>query len=76
VTSQGAGLGLAIVVEIMKMHGGSVKVDDGPSGGAMFTLSFSLENQEMSEAGGFRRAPHAKHSLSSRNTALSGQRFR
>ncbi len=36
----GAGLGLAITVEIMKAHQGSVGVDDNPGGGAIFTLSF------------------------------------
>jgi two-component system, OmpR family, sensor histidine kinase TctE len=60
VTSQGAGLGLAIVMEIMKIHGGSVKVDDGPSGGAIFTISFSLANQEMSEVSG---APRKQSTL-------------
>ena len=39
-SSQGAGLGLAIVAEIMKAHGGSVRVDAGPDGGAVFTLVF------------------------------------
>jgi two-component system, OmpR family, sensor histidine kinase TctE len=38
--SQGAGLGLAIVAEIMKAHGGSARVDAGPDGGAVFTLVF------------------------------------
>jgi signal transduction histidine kinase len=38
--SHGAGLGLAIVAEIMKAHGGSVRVDTGPHGGAVFTLVF------------------------------------
>jgi two-component system, OmpR family, sensor histidine kinase TctE len=36
----GAGLGLAIVREIMKAHQGSVSVDDNPSGGIIFTLRF------------------------------------
>jgi signal transduction histidine kinase len=40
--SQGAGLGLAIVTEIVKMHRGSVTVEDGPNGGAVFTLCFPL----------------------------------
>jgi signal transduction histidine kinase len=40
-SSQGAGLGLAIVAEIMKAHGGSVGVDNGPGGGAVFTLNFA-----------------------------------
>lgn len=37
----GAGLGLSIVKEIMKMHGGFVSVVDNPGGGALFTLTFS-----------------------------------
>jgi signal transduction histidine kinase len=39
-SSQGAGLGLAIVAEIMKAHGGNVRVDARPGGGAVFTLVF------------------------------------
>jgi signal transduction histidine kinase len=40
VASHGAGLGLAIVSEIMRAHGGSARVDAGPEGGAVFTLAF------------------------------------
>ena len=40
--SHGAGLGLAIVAEIMKAHGGGVRVDAGADGGAVFTLAFPL----------------------------------
>jgi signal transduction histidine kinase len=40
VRTSGAGLGLSIVKEIMKMHGGTVTVADYPGGGAVFTLSF------------------------------------
>ncbi len=43
--SPGAGLGLAIVAEIMKAHGGRVRVDSRPSGGAMFTLVFPATEQ-------------------------------
>jgi signal transduction histidine kinase len=39
-TNEGAGLGLAIVSEIMRAHRGSVSVADNPGGGALFTLSF------------------------------------
>lgn len=39
--SGGAGPGLAIVREIMKMHRGAVSVADNPGGGAVFTLSFA-----------------------------------
>jgi two-component system sensor histidine kinase MprB len=36
----GAGLGLAIVAEIMRAHGGVVDVGEAPGGGAVFTLKF------------------------------------
>ena len=39
---EGAGLGLAIVSEIMKAHGGFVRVADNPGGGALFSLSFPV----------------------------------
>ena len=38
--SPGAGLGLAIVREIMLRHGGAVSVKSGPGHGARFTLRF------------------------------------
>jgi signal transduction histidine kinase len=37
----GAGLGLAIVREIMRAHGGEVVVSDNVGGGARFTLAFA-----------------------------------
>ena len=40
--AEGAGLGLAIVQEIMKAHDGGVTVEDNIDGGSVFTLSFSL----------------------------------
>ena len=33
-----AGLGLAIVHDIVARHGGTVTVDDGPAGGARFVV--------------------------------------
>jgi len=38
--SHGAGLGLAIVQEIMKAHRGTVELRDNPGGGTVFTLCF------------------------------------
>jgi signal transduction histidine kinase len=38
----GAGLGLAIVSEIMKLHGGAVDIAENAGGGAAFTLSFKI----------------------------------
>jgi signal transduction histidine kinase len=42
----GAGLGLAIVREIMEMHRGEVKVSDNPAGGAIFSLTFATDQQK------------------------------
>jgi two-component system, OmpR family, sensor histidine kinase TctE len=38
--TNGGGLGLSIVKEIMRAHGGMVSVADNPDGGSLFTLSF------------------------------------
>ena len=43
-SKNGAGLGLAIVEQIMKALGGSVAVDDNPAGGARFTLVFPRDS--------------------------------
>jgi signal transduction histidine kinase len=40
VRTPGAGLGLSIVAEILRLHGGSVEVEDAPGGGASFRLQF------------------------------------
>jgi len=36
----GSGLGLAIVDQVVRTHGGSVRVDDAVDGGAVFTITF------------------------------------
>jgi signal transduction histidine kinase len=41
VPSQGAGLGLAIVREIVRAHQGTIAVEDNRGGGAVFTLVFA-----------------------------------
>lgn len=38
-TAPGAGLGLSIVAEIARLHGGSIEVSEAPGGGAAFTLN-------------------------------------
>jgi signal transduction histidine kinase len=38
----GAGLGLSIVAEIVRLHGGVVKIADAPGGGASFKLQFRV----------------------------------
>jgi signal transduction histidine kinase len=48
--SGSAGLGLAIVAEIARMHGAAVSVGDNPEGGAVFTLNFPVVIRAPSEA--------------------------
>ncbi len=38
----GLGLGLAVVAEVMRWHGGRVEVEEGPSGGALFRVLLPL----------------------------------
>ena len=44
--AQGAGLGLAIVQEIMKAHSGGVTVSDNSVVGALFTLNFPMAEEQ------------------------------
>jgi signal transduction histidine kinase len=39
-SSGGAGLGLAIVAEVVAAHGGGVSIDDRPGGGTTMTVAF------------------------------------
>jgi two-component system sensor histidine kinase MprB len=39
----GAGLGLAIVAEIVKAHRAEIQVSDAPGGGAVFVMKFPIE---------------------------------
>ena len=41
--SKGSGLGLSLVAEHVRVLGGSVRVDDGPGGGARFVIDLPLE---------------------------------
>lgn len=36
----GSGIGLAVVLDVVALHGGTVRVEDAPSGGASFVLRF------------------------------------
>ncbi len=54
----GVGLGLSIVSKIVDGHGGSIQVENSPSGGAVFTLFFPMEGSvEPLAAAGQVRAP-------------------
>ena len=41
-TDGGAGLGLAIAREVARAHGGDVRCDDSPTGGARFTVTLPV----------------------------------
>ena len=43
---EGTGLGLAIVKQMMNEHEGSIQVDRSSLGGARFTVTFPLPNEE------------------------------
>src|SRR5215467_8971035 len=65
---EGAGLGLAIVSEIMRAHGGSVSVADNPGGGALFILSFpSLQPADSKAAGRCIAGEGARAATATRN---------
>ena len=42
----GTGLGLSLVAEIARAHGGTVWCDDRPGGGARFTLALPLRSED------------------------------
>jgi len=41
-SSSGTGLGLAIARRIATAHGGTIRIDDGPAGGARFVVDFPV----------------------------------
>ena len=47
----GVGLGLSIVSKIVDGHQGSIRVENAPGGGAVFTIFFPLDETEAGEAG-------------------------
>ena len=58
--SQGAGLGLAIVDQIMKAHRGGVSIGDCPNGGALINLRFPLANEATKYLGQIRSLPRTQ----------------
>jgi hypothetical protein len=45
VNIEGTGIGLAVAKKIMKFHGGDIRAESGPEGGAMFHLIFPIPRQ-------------------------------
>jgi signal transduction histidine kinase len=50
-TSEGAGLGLAIVTAIARAHGGRAELDGGTGGGATFSITVPTDQPELEELG-------------------------
>jgi signal transduction histidine kinase len=55
----GSGLGLAIVREVITAHGGTVTVEDAPTGGALFRIRLPLASDQPQRAPG--RRPDEPH---------------
>jgi two-component system sensor histidine kinase KdpD len=43
----GAGMGLAIALEIVRAHGGDIQVENGPAGGAKFSIAIPAAEEEI-----------------------------
>jgi signal transduction histidine kinase len=48
----GTGLGLAICEQIIRQHGGTIRVESEPGRGAAFALILPVDGREKAEAGG------------------------
>ncbi len=57
----GAGLGLAIVQDIMNLHGGSVRYEDAAGGGARFVLRIPLMISARAEQAAGQSSPASAH---------------
>ena len=40
---KGSGLGMAIVRELVELHGGSIRVEDNPGGGTSFIVGLPIQ---------------------------------
>lgn len=50
--ARGAGLGLTLCKMAVEAHGGRIKVEDSPEGGALFRIQFPLARDEAAAGGG------------------------
>lgn len=57
VNIEGTGIGLAVAKKIMKFHGGDIKAEERPGGGAVFHLTFPRAEQDAADLQAL-KAPH------------------
>ncbi|MBD3627478.1 ATP-binding protein [Cyclobacterium sp.] len=48
-TYEGTGIGLALVKELIELHGGNIKVDNSPDTGTTFTVNLTLKTVKLKE---------------------------
>jgi PAS domain S-box-containing protein len=66
VEGQGTGLGLPLCLGIVESHGGTLSVDDGPAGGAVFTIALPVIRGD---------TPAEREPAEAKRTALSRHRI-
>ena len=44
------GIGLDVVKQVIDAHGGTIKAEDNPGGGTVFTMTLPVEDPEIEEA--------------------------
>ena len=63
----GTGLGLVIVSQVVREHGGEVKVESNPGGGTRFRLTFPTWNAARTPVAGISKSqPNADNGVSAR----------
>ena len=65
-THEGTGIGLSLVQELVKLHGGTVSVDSAPNRGSVFTVTIPLGNAHLDPAQ-LRTTPSADSTRTSAN---------
>ncbi|SAK50436.1 sensor kinase/response regulator fusion protein [Caballeronia fortuita] len=69
---EGSGIGLAMVQELVKLHGGTIRVDSTPGEGACFTVTLPASQASLHDD---THAPHAEASIRARSYVDAAMRW-